>query len=1301
MLESGTGANDSVTIVATGSVYIKEQTGDLRANVLQAGEDLWINVVSGDLEDANSNETVDERTYAELKSGVWTDLALVGSDAEAKLDDTFDAVKAIKEDEYDTYWKYRYTQADSSVYDSQHEVALSSEEEDYYEDYYTEVGIEDGLSGSDLDEFVEDSITTLVNSRTQQYHTLHEEFDEYDRGDYSAGDLTGEYVTDFSHTISTSEENELTDSVKIWTEDELLYTFSAGLLATVTDTTTNIEDSNLIGEDITIAVSGGVGTTSGTTLIDLTDTPVTLTEDQRVLLAAAERIDVIYVSELPVDVTVNFFDNGSSSDTLVRSSGSWINDGFSVDQYLAVLGDTSNQTDDGTYFQIASVTATTITLVSGNSLSTEYNRDVEVAPAILDPEFSNASITGMLVLERQDIDVTASGQIDVTASGNVYLGSESNIRIGQVIAGDSVVGDKIRIKGGVGIINSATGTTTNLRGNNLILEAADAAIGSSGAPIRTNVIGSDTVTARASTDIYLTETSGDMNVGTLYASTGNVVLEAEDGSILDGLNHEFTNILAQSIELTSVDSIGEAGNHLDIDVTSGSLTATAESDILIADTADNLNLRNVLSRNGDVELTAVLSILDDVDLVDPTDPDSGDDTSSPDSNPAADIMGNNITLTSSYGYLGVSGNDLDINSYFSGYGVLTATSEENVYLIETDGDLYLNQIGTGSEATAFVTVPGGSIFNGNPDDDGSNITSGMTYLIAAQDIGQSDNTGSSGAGALKTAVGNIEGRSTSGGTWIVNSGDMTVGGVVSDTSTGFESGGTTNISASSPVIISKSITAEVIIVTANEDANDVDDTTWDYITVESGVQLLSTAGSISLRAGDDLTLTEGSILNAATDIHLYGDYANADDAGSVMSIEGALIANAINIYGNDDDDTVIYSPESVSGYTTIVGDYLSDLGSGGDDDIILDELPSITSERDRGDGVVQRDTIDLDGQGGSDRYIVNLTGTSDYLVNVLDTGADDNGGDRLTLNGTIGDDVFLVRKNFVALLQENESPDEDDGRFLDTLERINYSSTVNARLRVNGHDGDDEFYSDDNNTMMTLDGADGDDRFQIGQVFGSERSEAADTVAAGDEIDTTSTTLGFLSKGISFPTTVLGGDGEDQFAVYSNKALLKLFGEDGNDTFVIRAFVINGESSTGETELNTGAGDDKVEYNINAPVNIDGGSGADTVVVLGTEESDTFVVSKEGVMGAGLNVSYVGIEILEVDALEGDDHFFVLSTNADIVTTLIGGKGSDTMDIGGDVTEEIVALSVEGSSGVINHAVTSDLEGSDFEGGIC
>src|SRR5690606_29528539 len=55
-----------------------------------------------------------------------------------------------------------------------------------------------------------------------------------------------------------------------------------------------------------------------------------------------------------------------------------------------------------------------------------------------------------------------------------------------------------------------------------------------------------------------------------------------------------------------------------------------------------------------------------------------------------------------------------------------------------------------------------------------------------------------------------------------------------------------------------------------------------------------------------------------------------------------------------------------------------------------------------------------------------------------------------------------------------------------------------------------------------------------------------------------------------------------------------------------------------------------------------------------------------------------------------DDHFFVLSTSADMVTTIIGGLGADTIDVGGDVTGDIVALSVEGRSGFVNHAVISE-----------
>ena len=163
-----------------------------------------------------------------------------------------------------------------------------------------------------------------------------------------------------------------------------------------------------------------------------------------------------------------------------------------------------------------------------------------------------------------------------------------------------------------------------------------------------------------------------------------------------------------------------------------------------------------------------------------------------------------------------------------------------------------------------------------------------------------------------------------------------------------------------------------------------------------------------------------------------------------------------------------------------------------------------------------------------------------------------------------------------------------------------------------------------------------------------------------------------MSYGITLPAVLYGGVGEDSFFVYSNHADLRLEGEDDNDEFVIRAFALSPDSNI---KVNGGGGDDTIEYNVNAPVDIDGGAGFDTVVVLGTEFDDVFVVTEDGVYGAGLTVRMSNAESMEVDGLEGDDTFYVLSTNDEVVTTLIGGLGSDTFNVAGDVTLPVVAAS--------------------------
>src|SRR5262249_4259807 len=126
-----------------------------------------------------------------------------------------------------------------------------------------------------------------------------------------------------------------------------------------------------------------------------------------------------------------------------------------------------------------------------------------------------------------------------------------------------------------------------------------------------------------------------------------------------------------------------------------------------------------------------------------------------------------------------------------------------------------------------------------------------------------------------------------------------------------------------------------------------------------------------------------------------------------------------------------------------------------------------------------------------------------------------------------------------------------------------------------------------------------------------------------------------------------------------------------------------------ETDIRTGGGNNQVQYNINAPVSIDGGGGFDKVVVLGTEFADHIVVTEQAVSGAGLAVTYTNVEVLEVDGLEGDDTFDVLSTAPGLLTRVVGGLGSDVINVAGDVDGDVITRDVEGTSGTVNHDVRS------------
>ena len=78
----------------------------------------------------------------------------------------------------------------------------------------------------------------------------------------------------------------------------------------------------------------------------------------------------------------------------------------------------------------------------------------------------------------------------------------------------------------------------------------------------------------------------------------------------------------------------------------------------------------------------------------------------------------------------------------------------------------------------------------------------------------------------------------------------------------------------------------------------------------------------------------------------------------------------------------------------------------------------------------------------------------------------------------------------------------------------------------------DFYYVDDNSAITVLNG-NGQDVFQFGQMFGADRQPP--NVAPGDEINTVLTTVGWLSRGISYATTAFAGDGDTRHYTISEK----------------------------------------------------------------------------------------------------------------------------------------------------------------------
>ncbi len=126
--------------------------------------------------------------------------------------------------------------------------------------------------------------------------------------------------------------------------------------------------------------------------------------------------------------------------------------------------------------------------------------------------------------------LTAGGVLNVSSAGPVYLNLGSGALLGQVSAavGSDVV---INATGSLDPSPGASSSGYNVYANNLTLTSATGEVGTADAPLVIEASGVVNVSALG--DIGLTQSSGDLEVGAIVSTSGNVTIAASDGKILN------------------------------------------------------------------------------------------------------------------------------------------------------------------------------------------------------------------------------------------------------------------------------------------------------------------------------------------------------------------------------------------------------------------------------------------------------------------------------------------------------------------------------------------------------------------------------------------------------------------------------------------------------------------------------------------------------------------------------------------------------------------------------------------------
>jgi hypothetical protein len=371
-------------------------------------------------------------------------------------------------------------------------------------------------------------------------------------------------------------------------------------------------------------------------------------------------------------------------------------------------------------------------------------------------------------------------------------------------------------------------------------------------------------------------------------------------------------------------------------------------------------INGLTSLQGDVTLQSALSILDGIDR----------------SRGAgiADIRGNNITLSTggtTGSTIGTAAANLLIDSALTAAGMLTATTNQNAYVIEKNGDLTLDQVNA-PFGTVYLTAPSGSILNGHAAQASppSNIVAVKAYLTAGGNVGP-----------LNTQVSYLEGRAgsaTSDSFTVSNTGPAVVGNVTTDpNAAGVQAGGAVTIATHRPLTVTQNVLANQDVQLGGTDhAGENDDLIIQAgVTVQAvgvfGDGILQSGGNVLFQGGDGVTVQGGTAQLPAATIMAANTVTIQDDstpagvpdpdstdgpptiavngtinapvteivggaAGDTFNLQGALFGNVF-LQGGAGNDTITINPAGIAGTLTV------DAGGGSNRLIVNDSDNSTAS----------------------------------------------------------------------------------------------------------------------------------------------------------------------------------------------------------------------------------------------------------------------------------------------------------------------------------------------------------------------